>query len=85
MGIYKIIAALHNVLLFTLACLTITVYSIADLINLKKHHDELGRHLARTHKHHAHARVHDDHSLTLTNRKPSHWQRAHWHHVSIRK
>lgn len=74
---------MHDIALFMLACALITAYAVSDLVNLKRRHDELGRHLAKAYKHHSHARVHDDHSITLTNRKPSHWQRAHWHHVKL--
>ncbi len=76
---------MQDITLFMLACVATVVYALVGLAGLRRHHDELARHLARTHKHHSHARVHDDHSLTLTNKKPTKWQRAHWHHVSIRK
>ncbi|MFA4946144.1 MAG: hypothetical protein WC607_01225 [Candidatus Micrarchaeia archaeon] len=36
------------------------------------------------HAKHAHARIHDDRTVTLTNKEPSVWQRFRHHHVSLR-
>jgi hypothetical protein len=36
------------------------------------------------HARHAHARIHDDQTVTLTNKEPSVWQRFRHHHVSLR-